>query len=297
MRTLPPGLAAHLASGATTLCHCWRLVTRNGEAMGFTDHDRSLSFEGTVFEADTGFAATEIESSLGLAVDNLEASGALSSARLDEARLLAGDFDHAAIEVWRVNWQEVSQRLLLRRGNLGEVARGPNAFAAELRGLAHALNQPQGRIFQFGCDATLGDLRCGADLTGSAFGITASVISAEDNRRMMVAGAEAFAANFFARGTAQFTAGANAGRSAEIKFHRVQAAATLIELWQPLPFAIAPGTAVKLMAGCDKQFATCRAKFGNGINFRGFPHIPGDDFILTYANRGDPANDGGSRNA
>ena len=175
MRQLAAGLAAHLGSGTTTLCHCWRLETVGGDVMGFTDHDRDLSFDGMGFEAEAGFTATEIESSLGLAVDNLEASGALSSERLNAARLLAGDFDNAAIEVWMVNWQDVSQRSLLRRGNLGEITRGPAAFTAELRGLAHALNQPRGRIYQYGCDAVLGDARCGVDLEAAAFSIEAIV--------------------------------------------------------------------------------------------------------------------------
>ena len=295
MRTLPPGLAAHLASGATTLCHCWRITTRNGDAMGFTDHDRDLTFDGTSFEAEAGFTATEIESSLGLSVDNLEATGALTSARLSEARLVAGDFDNAAIEVWRVNWQDVSQRVLLRRGNLGEVTRGPASFAAELRGLAHILNQPQGRIFQYGCDAVLGDARCGVNLVSPAFSVEATVTAAEENRRMTVSGADDFDENFFARGRAEFISGANAGRMAEVKFHRLRSAGLAIELWQPVPFEISPGDRLMLRAGCDKQFATCRDTFANGVNFRGFPHIPGDDFVLNYANRGDPANDGGSR--
>ena len=55
--------------------------------------------------------------------------------------------------------------------------------------------------------------------------------------------------------------------------------------------AIAAGDAFTLRAGCDKQFATCRAKFANAVNFRGFPHMPGDDFVLSYATQGDPDND------
>ena len=33
---------------------------------------------------------------------------------------------------------------------------------------------------------------------------------------------------------------------------------------------------------CDKRFATCRDRFANGINFRGFPAIPGNDFVISY---------------
>ncbi|MGH6821176.1 MAG: DUF2163 domain-containing protein, partial [Methylocella sp.] len=169
MRTLPAGLRAHLDTGTTTLCHCWRIETAGGDVMGFTDHDRDLAIDAVVYEAQAGFQASEIESSLGLSIDNLDAAGALNSERLSEARLKAGDFDNASVEVWRVNWQDVSQRILLRKGHLGEVTHGGVGFTAEVRGLAHLLNQPKGRIFQFGCDAVLGDGRCGVNLETAAF--------------------------------------------------------------------------------------------------------------------------------
>ena len=60
MRTLPPGLAAHLATGATTLCHCWKLVPLTGATLGFTDHDYDVTFDGVTYEAQAGFEASEI---------------------------------------------------------------------------------------------------------------------------------------------------------------------------------------------------------------------------------------------
>jgi uncharacterized phage protein (TIGR02218 family) len=285
MRTLPAGLAEHLSSGATTLCHCWKLTTRQGEVMGFTDHDRDLSFEATLFEATSGFTATEIDSNLGLSVDNLEASGALSSERLSDIRLAAGDFDNATVALWRVNWADVSQRVLVMSGNLGEVTRSGSFFQAELRGLAHALNQPRGRLYQHGCDAVLGDGRCGVNLASSGLSCNAEIVSCVANRQFIVNGAQSFAAGFFAGGSAQLLSGPNQGRTGQIKFHRLQASSVSIELWQPLPLAALAGDTIQLRAGCDKQFATCRDKFSNAVNFRGFPHMPGDDFVVSYALR------------
>jgi len=46
--------------------------------------------------------------------------------------------------------------------------------------------------------------------------------------------------------------------------------------------------------GCDKRFATCRDRFSNTLNFRGFPTIPGDDFLTAYPAEGE-RNDGSSR--
>jgi hypothetical protein len=47
-------------------------------------------------------------------------------------------------------------------------------------------------------------------------------------------------------------------------------------------------------ASYDKRWATCRATFGNGINFQGFPDTPGDDFLTAVPVQG-RRNDGGSR--
>jgi len=283
MRQISEALAAHLAGGATTLCHCWRVELKGGEVMGFTDHDGALAFDGVTYEAEAGFAATEIESSLGLSVDNLEASGALSSPRLSEARLAAGDLDDAAVELWRVNWQDVAQRVLLKRGAVGEVTRGRGFFTAELRGLSHVLNQPRGRLFQYGCDAVLGDARCGVNLGDPDYCAEVAVNACAALRRLDVSGAQGFAAGFFANGTWRFMSGPNAGRQGQVKFHRVFGPSVVVELWQPLPQAPARGDRLLLRAGCDRQFATCRTKFANAARFRGFPHMPGDDFVIGYA--------------
>ncbi len=44
---------------------------------------------------------------------------------------------------------------------------------------------------------------------------------------------------------------------------------------------------------CDQRFETCRDVFANTENFRGFPHMPGNDFLL--AGPADAGNDGGKR--
>jgi len=51
---------------------------------------------------------------------------------------------------------------------------------------------------------------------------------------------------------------------------------------------------VSVRSGCDKSFATCRNKFSNSENFRGFPHMPGNDFIVRLPRQGEPGLDGGS---
>jgi uncharacterized phage protein (TIGR02218 family) len=297
VKTFSSALQAHLDGGATTLAWCWMLTLASGEVMGFTDHDRDLTFGGLTYAAQSGFTASEMEGALGFATANLDVAGALDDQRLSEVRLRAGDFDGAAFEIWLVNWQDVSQRTIVRKGALGEVGHGELGFTAELRGLAHLLNQPQGRVFQYACDAVVGDQRCGVDLTLPAYRGSGAVLSAREDRVLLVDGLAAFAASWFAGGVLTWIAGANSGRRAAVKFHRVSGSQVTLELWHAMAVPVATGDGFWVTAGCDRQFSTCRAKFANGLNFRGFPHMPGNDFVTSYPNRDDGANDGGSRHA
>lgn len=290
MRTFPDGLQAHLDGGVTTLCTCWRLTRGDGAVYGFTDHDRTLSFDGVMFAPETGATGSALESSTGLAVDNASFEGALNAAFLTEADLDAGRFDGARIEVWRVNWANVSQRVLLKSGALGEVKRGPGAYEAELRGLAHVLGQTTGRVYQHTCDARLGDARCKIDLGDPAYFGAGNVESASDRARFRVSGLGTFDDGWFSLGLLTWADGANAGLSMHVKSHTDDE----LVLWRPAPETIAPGDAFSITAGCDKRFETCRDKFANIVNFRGFHLMPGDDFITGYPRRGE-ANDGGKR--
>ncbi len=294
MRTLPAGLQAHLDSATTTMCWCWKLATGDGRVFGFTNHDNDLDFDGLTYEAASGFTGSEVENGLGLAVDNLDVEGALSSVKLNEADLFAGIFDNAEVEIWQVNWREISQRILIKKGNLGEITRNENGFSAEIRGLTHLLNQPQGRLFQPTCDTDLGSARCGVDLSSPAYRQTGQVSGIIENSRFYVTGLEGFADGWFAAGRLIFTSGDNLNRASEIKNFQITATGLLLELWLQMPRKITDSDTFQVTAGCDKSFAFCRNKFSNEENFQGFPHMPGNDFVAFYPNRNDGKNDGGA---
>jgi uncharacterized phage protein (TIGR02218 family) len=260
--------------------------------LGFTDHDRALAFDGVTYEPESGLDASEDVSATGFAIGGLEAAGALSSERLTAADLAAGLYDNAEVAVFLVNWTTPAERHLLRVGHIGEVVREDGAFRAEVRGLAAALDEPKGRVFRHTCDADVGDARCGVDLAAPAYRGEGTVVAANGKRRFTASGLGGFAAGWFERGRLLWTGGANAGRAIEVRAHRLAAGVATIELWQPMVLAIAPGDVFTVTAGCDKLFSTCRAKFDNALNFRGFPHMPGNDFALSYARAGD-LNDGG----
>lgn len=285
MKMLPAGMQAHLDSGATTLCWCWRLTRRDGVQQGFTDHDRALTFDGTTFEAEAGFEAGEIVESVGLGVDNLDVTGGITSERLAEADLAAGLYDDAQVEIFRVNWQAPDQRVLMRAGSIGEVKHAGKAFSAEIRGLSHYLQQPQGRLFQYACDTDLGSARCGIDLASPAYRTIATIDAVVSEHSLRVSFDGGYDAGWFARGLATVTSGAAAGFASEVRGHADTAEGSLLTLWQAPVAALVVGDTLEVTAGCDKQLATCRDRFQNAVNFRGFPHIPGNDFVTSYVRR------------
>lgn len=294
MRAIPSALQTKLDSGVTTLCRCFVLTRRDGVVQGFTDHDEDVMLNGVTCRAETGLSASEVNSRLGLAVDGTEISGALADECLTEADLAAGRYDAAKVESFLVDWSEPELHVLTGTATLGEVRREGGAFVAELRSLSDALAQETGRLFTASCSADLGDPRCGVDLTDDLYCGEGSVALLRGTSAFAASGLDAFDESWFDAGKLAFTSGANDGLAMEVKRHRFDGDTIVIELWQAMPEPVLIGDSFVITAGCDKRFETCRNRFNNAVNFRGFPHIPGNDFVIRYAIEGEPGHDGGS---
>jgi uncharacterized phage protein (TIGR02218 family) len=288
------GIYEHLATGSTSVCNAWSVVRRDGVVFGFTDHDGDLVFAGVTFRADTGLSARALMQTTGLSVDNSEAVGALSDAAVTEVDLAAGRFDGADVVAWLVNWADVTERVMLFRGTFGEVVRSAGSFRAELRGLTEVLNTPQGRAYQKNCGAVLGDARCRFDVSLPGYTVT-RVIESVDGVTFGWAAFSGVDDRWFDRGRLEVVNGAAAGLSAMVKNDRQVGAGRVVELWQALGVTPAVGDTARLVAGCDRRAETCGTKFNNFSNFRGFPHIPGEDWLASYPVSSDE-NAGGSLN-
>lgn len=87
------------------------------------------------------------------------------------------------------------------------------------------------------------------------------------------------ASEFFQGGVLTWLTGANAGISIEVKNYFPN----YLYLAQAMTRPIAASDTYRLTAGCDKTFLTCKTRFGNVVNFQGFPHIPGMDRMVSGA--------------
>ena len=257
MKTLPAALDAHLATGATTLCWCWRLTRRDGIRFGFTDHDRDVVFDGTTFEGGGGFTASEIKDAVGLGVDNLEVTSAITSERLAEPDLAAGIYDDARVEIFRVNWQDAAQRVLVRTGSLGEVKRAGRGFAAEVRGSRITSSRPRG-----GCSSSRATPTSATRAAGSIWRRCPSAGRELSSRSPTRAGSRrtgsARSPRVGSRGALTFTSGAAAGQKIEVKQHTSAAGVVAFELWLPAREPLVAGQAFTITANATSTSTPAR---------------------------------------
>ncbi len=294
MRAFSPDFAEAIAGEATTLATCWRLTRSDGVVFGFTDHDETIILDGVACEPNTGATGSVFETSADLAPDNGEIIGALTSERVSADDLAAGRYDGARVEIWRVDWRAPDRRALLRVATIGDVICEGGAFRAELRGPAHRLARPVGRVYQRGCDARLGDRRCGVDLTDPRFTASGSVISVKDAQAFIASGLDAFDSGWFTHGSILWTSGAHAGLAAAVSGHARGTEGASLTLAAPAALAMTAGDSFIMRAGCEKSTAACAGKFDNLINFRGAPFMPGNDVAIRTPISAD-RNDGGRR--
>jgi uncharacterized phage protein (TIGR02218 family) len=270
VKTISAGLAQHLAGEVTTLVTCWKITRRDGVVLGFTDHVRDLTYR-----AASGYTRTAIRSTADLAVDNLDVESVFSDDGITEEDLRAGKYDFAEVRVFLVNYENLGHGILkLRRGWLGEVTIRDGMYVAELRGMTQKLQMTVGEVYTPDCAADLGDARCGVDLS-TLEGTVIAATSATTFQTSLVQ-----ATGWYDGGELSWTSGGNAGQTVAVRSWN--AATSTLTLFLPALYQIQADDAFTIRPGCDKTFATCRAKFDNAINFRGFPHVPGNDQVLSY---------------
>lgn len=278
MKNISTALAAHIAGEVTTLATCWKLTRRDSVVFGFTDHDADISFDSVNYKAASGFTPSAIQNTASLSVDNLDVEGMLTAGSITEADIMAGLYDFAEIEIFMVNYNDVSQgKLKLRRGWLGEVSLVKQQFVAEVRGLTQRLSQTIGELYSASCRAAFADPRC--KINAATYTVTGAVTDSVSNQELKDTSRDE-ASGLYNFGKITFTSGANVGLSMEVKEFTSGGQIILV---LPMPYNIAAGDSYSMTQGCDKTLATCASQYSNVANFRGEPHVPGLDAMLKTA--------------
>jgi uncharacterized phage protein (TIGR02218 family) len=269
-------MAAWLDPALISMALCWRLDRRDGVTIGFTTHDRDLSIAGLTYSAAPGMLPSAISVSDGFDVDTLDVSGALTGNAISARDLADGRWDGARVRIFAANWEDPGgDTLPLARGELGDVGMRGGSFTAEMRGPTAMLERPVVEQTSPECRAELGDRRCRVNMACRRR--QATIVEIVDEVTLRLDESEP-SANAYGFGRLRWGDGANCGLNSAI----VSSEGATILLRDAAPHAAAIGARVEVSEGCDKTFATCRLRFANAANFRGEPHLPGNDLLTRY---------------
>ena len=157
---------------------------------------------------------------------------------------------------------------------IGAVETDGQAFTAELRGSAARLERPVVEATSPECRAELGDRRCRVAMAGRRR--VARVTTCDE--RVATLDTTEPSGNAYGAGLLRWIGGENSGLESAISVS--DGARVTLRAEPALP--VAAGDLVELIEGCDKSLATCAARFGNAVNFRGEPYLPGIDLLTRY---------------
>lgn len=254
---------------------CWRLERRDGAAIGFTSHDRDLMIAGLRYRAAPGMLPSAVTLSDGFEVDRLDVAGALTADAITADDLAAGRWDGAVLTIFLADWEnDAAPAIDVARGELGDVSALGRKFQAELRGPTALLERPVTEQTSPECRAMLGDKRCRVDLAARTRITRLAAVAGESE----VTVASAAAGNAYAYGRLRWLGGRNCGLESAVS----RSDGPILYLRDPPHFPARVGDLVEIAEGCDKSLATCAARFGNVVNFRGEPHLPGIDLLTRY---------------
>lgn len=288
MRNLATPFINSIRAGVTTLAFCWQLALKDGRVLGFTTHDQPLVIDGVTYSAESGILPSAFQQDLSLNTDDAELKVLFDDDRISEQDLISGALTGAEYYYFLVNYEQLpsslaanpAECLLLSYGSLGEYGADELGFNAAALSLIDRLAEKQPLQTSPVCRATLGDTRCKVNL--APFTHILSVVSCPDRRSLTLPSTFAKPDGYFRNGTLEFLDGQNNG--AIVKIADYDNTTKLLTLYTPVFFPVLTGASVRAVAGCNKTIATCNDKFGNVVNFRGEPHLPGQDVWVS----GDP---------
>lgn len=274
------------------LGHLYQFTSATGINDYFTDLDLDILYNGITWKSGSlRFEGLQRKLSVGLAVD--EQTLKIWAAPTDTifgANFLAGAetglLDGATIVRYRIVWEFVSGNVArdvqnppigfwpMFTGLMGQIAAGGvshTEFKVKSALVKLNVNMPR-NYYQPGCLWTLFDQGC--TLPKAAYGVTSTVQSAAYNAIAPLGGvANPVSADdiaTYAQGRLVFLSGVNEGLQVLVDNNDG------IGLYLAYPLSIVPsvGDQIVYYPGCSKTFNTCKAKFNNQANFRGFDLVP-----------------------
>ncbi len=273
-RYISPTNLTYLQGYELSLCRCVKLTLRTGTVLGFTDHDADLTISAVPYRAKVGLSVGAIRWTNKLDNEPTELRGIFSSETggLTQANARLGLYNQALVDIYLVRWDTATIIMPLKRGVLASLIPQGAGYSAEVRSLADPLARKKLlRTINKLCDADLFDARCGlspisyngaTDGVGGSNQIVDSTFVGPGDPTKLIGG------------KLVITSGDQTHVGNQIKDYDGAGTFTLVK---PYPKLVTPGITFTAFEGCDKKASTCKDRFANLVNFRGFPDVPDKD--------------------
>lgn len=269
--------------GTAVICSLVKVVANDGTTLAICNHTRNLIFEAETYLA-WPFQPTQFQQMQGLTPDNAEVSTVMAEP-FSDIKLRGRKWSGARVTYQLVNPVDTSLGPMLKKiGFIGDLTVRRFDVTSQFRSLGQKLSQSIGEMVMEDCIVVeLGDAMCGVDLDGDTvdgWPITtnATVTAVSNQQQITVNIGTPRPDDFYARGSAIWTAGNNL----DIEMHILKNTGNAITLFVPAYFLMQIGDTVTLIAGCDRKRGTCRDKFANAKRFKGYPDLPGRSKILKF---------------
>ncbi len=261
------------------LADIFTFTLRSGLILCYTNVDVTFSYNGNTYLANSvRVDGLKYRASIGLEVDQQQitvaalATDTIAGGAPFLQALRDGSFDGCEIERDRVFFSDhiggtAIGSVTLFKGRLGvidQIGRTSAKLTVNSDLVLLDIDMPR-NVYQPTCLHTLYDSGC--TLVKNAFGTNGTVGSGSTASVINWSGASAN----FVQGSITFTSGVNTDATATVGS---AVAGTSLSLLYPLESVPAAGDGFTVYYGCDHTPATCRTKFNNLANFRGFPYVP-----------------------
>lgn len=284
MKPASPALIAFLNEvigshdGQLVMADAFLFALANGTQLAYTNSEITFAFGGVTYLGNNVLIdGLKYKASVGLEVDSQQVTVAARSTDLvGSAPFLQamrnGAFDGAEVTRYRVFWSDVIGGTLVdgvilfkgRFGKIDKIGRTQAQFTVNSDLILLDIDMPR-NLYQATCLHTTYDSGC--TLVASAFTTDGTVGSGSTASVINWSGASLN----FQQGVLTFTSGVNDGVSCDVNS---AVASTSLTLGYPLQSVPASGDTFSVTCGDDHTPGTCKSKFNNLVNFRGFPYVP-----------------------
>ncbi|WP_338505006.1 phage BR0599 family protein [Sphingomonas kaistensis] len=259
-------------SDLTIATYNWIVQRPDGVGFATTSQDQRQQVGSMSLEADMDLKPSNLILRDRMYGSRLELGGGLSSPALRLGDLTSGRWNGSTVRLLASDWHRDGDAIPICNGELDKVVVEGGEVSMSIDLLPPAIRRPPCIQTSPECRAVLGDRHCRIDMRTRRTRLC--VIKANANELTV----DVSDIDGYAMGRLRWISGANCGVEQSI----LSTEGNKLLLHDVPEFPIKAGDRAIAHQGCDGRRTTCAERFGNILNFRGEPDLPGSEILMRF---------------